>query len=147
MKLATRVPARGKPSPLSIATQAPVRKAVDRVELHLPMPPSANRLWRPVPGGMACTSTYNAWKFHAGIELVRQRPGRIPGRYTMRLLLGKLGARADVDNRVKPVSDLLEAHGVVANDRLAQDVSVWRNSAPGEGVVVIVESLPDCEAR
>lgn len=123
---------------------APARRVVDRVELALPFPPSVNDLWSPNGrGGLRHSPRYRTWITAAGNELLAQRPGRIDGSYCLALTLSRRRP-VDLDNSIKAVSDLLEAQGVVANDRLCEHLVVgWDASLAGCRVVVI----PFSEAR
>jgi len=48
---------------------------------------------------------------------------------------------SDVDNRIKPVLDLLQFVGVVSNDRLCESVEAkWADDLPAECVVIIQQA-------
>jgi len=104
------------------------------VSLDLPRPPSVNKLFRNVPGkGRVKTGHYKAWIEQAGWEIRRQRPGKIDGAYKLLVLIGP--TRADIDNLSKGLSDLLQAHGVVENDRLADSLHMERcNDLPPQTI-------------
>ena len=105
------------------------RLVVSEVMLRLPPPISTNASWRAfVRGGKATTiksADYRKWIADAGAMLEAQRPGRVEGKYEMRVAL-PVKSRLDLDNACKAVSDLLQLHQVVANDRLMQRLEVWR---------------------
>lgn len=144
---------RRKKTPLqaSLAAVAPMRAPVARVVLTLPTPPSVNALWRTAPltlrstwGGMICSRRYQQWKTAAGMELVIQRPGRIEGRYRLEVNV-PLSCKGDLDNYAKAVSDLLQQHGIIENDRLAQRVLIdWTES--DKFTVEVVAVAPTREA-
>jgi Holliday junction resolvase RusA-like endonuclease len=131
----------GKPSPVSIAAQAPVRPVVDCVVLKLPTPPSVNRLHMVAHGRVIRTPEYRAWISEAGWAIVRAkpRPGRIDGRFAATLQLCAAETRIDADNGMKAVLDLLEEFGIVSNDRLADSVHILWGSAGG--AIVTVEAV------
>jgi crossover junction endodeoxyribonuclease RusA len=111
------------------------RRAVQMVAIDLPRPISTNALWRPRPGGMCKTVAYKDWLTEAGLVLNTQRPGRIEGAYTMTIRVSKAW-RGDLDNAAKATSDLLQAHQVIENDRLAQRVVIERADVPGVSICV-----------
>ena len=96
------------------------------IVLTLPMPPSANLLQkhravrsRATGAPMAVrysTSDYRAWQDVAAVSVSEQCPGdRVEWRYELRVTIPE--SRIDPDNRIKPVSDLLQKCGVIANDK------------------------------
>jgi Holliday junction resolvase RusA-like endonuclease len=90
------------------------------IVLHLPIPPSANRIWRTIPGMRKPTLSeeYRAWINTAGWTAKQQLVG-IP------MILGAFSAqveipeksRRDRDNWTKPLFDLCQRIGAVRNDR------------------------------
>lgn len=123
------------------------RREADRIELTLPNAPSSNNLFgNNAGGGRYRTQEYDDWIEEAGWRLLEQRPGRISGPYEIELKVPRPSGnrRADLDNRgVKAISDLLVRHRVVADDSLAERLTVsWL--PPGSGAVVI---LTRAEAR
>jgi Holliday junction resolvase RusA-like endonuclease len=94
------------------------------VTLNLPLPPSANALWKP-GGGRAFkkSAEYEKWLVAAGWHCVIARArGRIPYRYHLLLTLPE--QRADIDNRVKALGDLLQTQGITTNDRHMRSFAV-----------------------
>lgn len=113
------------------------RKEVDCVEIDLPIPPSINRLWVPVNGGMVRSERYRTWWRAAGNELVRARPGRVSGAYALTLLVNRTESKADLNNLEKAVSDLLQEHGVIENDRRGDRIELeWSNAVERCRVIV-----------
>jgi Holliday junction resolvase RusA-like endonuclease len=97
------------------------------VTLTLPMPPSTNTLWKNVAGGgRRRTSGYNAWYEEAGWAVNRQKPGKIRGPYSVSIRV-PAAMRADVDNAIKPIIDLLVKMGVTGDDKEMQAVSIRRD--------------------
>ena len=107
----------------------------------LPVPPSANRIWRVTKTGRTYKAPeYVSWLKTAGweVHLQRSRKEPITGPVSLTITLPK-GTRGDVDNRVKPVGDLLEACGIVANDRQISTSTITRGT--GEHCVVELKEL------
>jgi len=84
----------------------------------LPVPPSANRMWRHARGRTYRSPEYEAWRESAGLLLNAQRKGfSITGPARMVLRIGKIHGARDGDNCLKPTADLCELVGIVENDR------------------------------
>lgn len=115
------------------------RPVVGTVTLSLPFPPSVNNLWRRGRTGMYRSPSYMTWLNAAGTMLNAQKPGKIAGHYVIAIELErKDNRRRDCDNLVKAVSDLLEQHGVIENDSLADSLTVaWSPRVSGCRVVLI----------
>jgi crossover junction endodeoxyribonuclease RusA len=103
------------------------------ISLSLPYPPTTNNLYRNTGGrGRVKTEHYKAWLNEAGWLVKAQRPAPLPGRYRLSLVATAPDARRrDVDNLLKPVSDLLKACGVIEEDSLAKSVfAEWSDEPP-----------------
>jgi crossover junction endodeoxyribonuclease RusA len=109
------------------------------VTLTLPYPPSANRLWVRARKGMRRSDEYVKWLTEAGWTVKSQKPGRVDGAYKLSIHAVRPDRRArDVDNLIKPTSDLLQHIGVIRDDSDAEMVSArWVTS--GQPFTVIVE--------
>jgi Holliday junction resolvase RusA-like endonuclease len=99
------------------------------ITLSLPFPPSVNALYRNVPGrGRVKTERYKTWLRAAGNEvLATPLDRRVPimGRFTLIVLAGRPDKRLrDLDNLLKATGDLLQAHGLIENDCLAESIYV-----------------------
>ena len=109
------------------------------IELHIPvLPPSANRMngyWR---GRVCRTPAYERWLAAAGAIVNSQKPAGIVGAYKLSIQAVRQNKKADIDNIIKPTSDLLQMCGVVANDCHCEFVSA-RWVTQGEGMTVRVE--------
>lgn len=115
------------------------RPEVESLSIDLPFPPSMNRLWRSTKSGKHYRSPrYQTWFQAAGIEINRQRPGKVSGAFSVLLQLGRPDRRKrDLDNLMKPVLDLLQHYGVIDDDGLAQHVSIhWSDTIKGAHVVL-----------
>lgn len=96
----------------------------------LSLPPSLNNAYVNVPGvGRVLSKEYRAWRKGAGWEIAAQRPGSVAGPYTLHIVLPKLPPNSDPDNRVKGVSDILQEHGVVTNDKHCRKITVERDDS------------------
>jgi len=107
--------------------------------LVLTLPPSTNNLFINIPGkGRIKSKGYKSWIKSAGWELVLQHPRSVAGAYRLHIIVPH-NAQPDIDNLIKPISDLLQTHGVIENDRLAKRVTIERAGA-ATGALVTVES-------
>lgn len=107
------------------------RKVVDRVVLRLPVPPSSNDVWALRKGGkgLRLSPAYTRWLTSAGWLLAQQRPGRIGTGYVLTIWMPS-SSRMDLDNAVAAVSDLLQDHRVVSNDREAEETHLhWHGTS------------------
>lgn len=93
--------------------------------LTMPVPPSVNSAWRNVPGkGRVRTGAYKVWATAAGWALKAQRiVGGFDGPVSVAIECRRDRSTSDIDNRIKPVLDLLTTHGVLTDDRLVVRVS------------------------
>lgn len=85
--------------------------------IHMPRPPSLNKLWITVPGKKRVRSpAYIQWATHAGWEVKRQIVGMkaIACRFNMEIHVPI--SRRDTGNWEKAIGDLLQTVGVVTND-------------------------------
>lgn len=111
------------------------------IALTLPMPPSVNELFWNKPGrGRVKTRIYDDWLGHAGWTLRSQKPGRIAGRVIVVMSVERSNANADVDNRIKPILDLLVGQHVIDDDRFVVGLCIaW---APASSKLARVMILP-----
>lgn len=86
--------------------------------LHLPVPPSANRMWRKLPNRKRpiISPEYQQWLTEAGWEARRQLVGvpTIAGRFRAEIHVPH--SRRDLDNWAKPLFDLAQRAGAIRND-------------------------------
>lgn len=107
------------------------------VYLTLPAPPSANALFRNVPGkGRVRTAMYDTWLATAGWKLREQRPEHVPGVVLIVIGIERTSAMADVDNRLKASLDLLVKHRVIEDDRHVAGIAIAWNP-PRDGLMRI----------
>lgn len=100
-------------------TQPP--RTLARACLLLPLPPSVNELahtstGRPLGNKSPCVLR---WRKAADIDLWQQKPlPRFEGPYHLRISWAQAEYQDwDIDNRIKVLSDYLEHHGIIRNDR------------------------------
>ena len=120
-------------------TTSKPRPATNCVELYLPIPPSANDLWRYGRGRVFKSDEYKNWIEDALIQINAQNPGSILGPYRLTLLFRRDATRMDSDNVIKATNDALQRAGCVLNDRDCEGGS-WRRVTSGwDGLYVRVE--------
>lgn len=111
------------------------------VELSLPYPPSGNALWRSNRGRVHKSERYTRWLKDAGYIALEQRPGGIVGPYKISIQATRPDKRRrDLDNLLKPISDLLVSVGVIEDDSRCEMISA-RWVTIGEGVSVRIERV------
>lgn len=105
-------------------------------EYALPIPPSVNALWRVSGRRMHRSKKYTGWIDECLLMLELEQRPQIAGPFICEITVGrprrKDGSistrKADIDNRVKPVLDLLQHAGIVVDDANAWQVMVmWSN--------------------
>ena len=108
--------------------------------LDLPMPPSANRLWRLGKKGPYSDKQYVAWQeeCHALFLQFRWHKKPIRGPYQLWITCDRSKRRGDLDNRCKAVVDLLHRMGVTDDDSKLERIVAEFGDAP-VGCRVLVE--------
>ena len=91
------------------------------------LPPSANVIWRQGKRGTYRNPKYVAWLNTEGLLLKSQLRGqkKFDGPVSVNLALRRPRANSDLDNRLKPISDLLQSIGAVANDKLVHHWNLY----------------------
>ena len=113
----------------------------DLVTLTLPLPPSVNHAWQNVPGkGRVRSPEYRRWHKLAFDELCLQKPGKIVGEFCAVINCGKINRRADIDNRIKPLLDLIKGTVIEDDSKCARVSAGWVSDVPAERVVMIIRS-------
>lgn len=107
------------------------------IVIAIPTPPTVNSAFANVPGkGRIRSRKYREWAKEAGWAVRAQRAGRISGKVSVDIGVGRI-ANADVDNRIKPTLDLLCDMGVIEDDRHVERVMAeWRDDITGAVVTV-----------
>lgn len=106
-------------------------------EAIIRLPPSVNQCWYNVPKrGRKNTPVYEAWATAAGWEMKIARPVKVSGPYFLEILVHP-GMPGDIDNRIKPISDLLVKLDLVDDDKHAQSVTIRRSdlASPEKAIV------------
>lgn len=106
------------------------------VIISLPMPPSTNNLFATYNGRRIITRGYKAWKLAAGASLSRYAPEPLERPYGVHIRLN-MDHRGDVDNRAKPVLDLLVSHKVISGDNFVNTLRIDRDRTVSECEVEI----------
>lgn len=91
------------------------------LNIWLPVPPSLNAAYANGRGkgarGRFSTAALRDWKSEAGVALARQNWSPVPGKVIVVMNTERRSKVADIDNRTKPVLDLLVKQGVIEDDR------------------------------
>lgn len=106
------------------------------IEIQLPYPPSANRLWRRSGTHIHKSAQYTKWLREAGWQAISQKPGGIKGPYALQIQAVRPDKRKrDLGNLLKGIEDLLVSIGVIEDDSHADLISM-RWVTTGEGITV-----------
>ena len=105
------------------------------IELTLPYPPSVNRTLRAVGGRVILSKRYRDWILEAGRAVAAQVQGE-PLIQHYRLWIEAIAPdrrRRDLDNLLKPTSDLLKRAGVIEDDAFARAIIIhWSRNPPAK---------------
>ncbi len=108
------------------------------------LPPSVNHIYRHTRKGTFKTAAYNTWANAVGYEINRQMAGQPKWNEPVfvRLAMKRPRTNTDIDNRLKGFGDLLQAHGVVTNDKLIHGWNAfWHDGLP-TGVAAYITIVP-----
>jgi Holliday junction resolvase RusA-like endonuclease len=104
-----------------------------RVTLSM-LPPSVNHAFiRRQTGQVIRTDAYRTWCNGEGYQLNRQlaEQHRFDGPVFITMAMRRPRSNADLDNRLKPIGDLLQKSGAISNDKLIMGWNVyWSNTLP-----------------
>ena len=108
------------------------------ISVHIPYPPTTNNLFFNKAGrGRIKTERYRTWLRAAGNELLVQRPPKLAGKVAVSISLGRPDRRKrDLSNCIKPIEDLLVAHGLIEDDSLVESLFIRWAVATGAHVLV-----------
>lgn len=113
------------------------RADAEVVVIDLPLPISTNELRTVSRGQFLSSDRYRTWARDAGNMLEAQRPRCVRGAYAITLLVNPRRTKIDLDNSIKGVSDLLQKHRVIENDRKASRIVLeWSEAVEGSRVTV-----------
>jgi len=104
------------------------------VSFTLPTPPSTNALFKNVTGkGRVRTEEYNNFLAFGLVEIRRQRVRQVKGYVVQVIGVERMSGRADIDNRLKALLDVMVKAGVIEDDRFVTAIAVsWLPFARGE---------------
>ena len=120
-------------------------EAVPRGILRLTAPPpSLNNAFVNGKKGRFKSSAYKGWQGFAQTELRRQAGWHVPGKVTIRILYSRADTKADLDNLIKPVLDLLVAAGRISDDRNV--VKIEAEFTAGLGVSIDIRAAAQARA-
>lgn len=93
------------------------------MKIYLPVPPSANMLFRTTDGKRFKTAKYRSW-IHAGCEYIQAQNIICPmlTEVHVELYVPRLRSNSDIDNRIKPVLDLLVKTDIIQDDSLVKSI-------------------------
>ena len=99
--------------------------------LTIPLPPSVNSYHRSVTtragfSKVLISKEGRAWKKKAMQIVAMQRPPKLDGDVAISLTVYFKDRRRDLDNVAKPSLDLLQASGIIENDRQVVDLHMVR---------------------
>lgn len=110
------------------------------IQLYIPYPPSANHLWVRAKKGMRKSDEYARWLTDAGWLIKSQKPGTIQGPYKISVWATRPDRRRrDLDNLLKPVSDLLQSIGVIEDDSDCEMITARWVTLGGDGLQVLID--------
>ena len=84
--------------------------------IQISKPISLNNVYGNSKSGRRKTKEYRAWMFQTSVEIRSQSVRRVEGNYQLELHVGNKCSRADIDNLIKPISDLLVKLGITEDD-------------------------------
>lgn len=118
----------------------------DRPDLviYLPVPPSANRMFRRSltrTGRRDLTPEYKAWRDAAGWEVRRQMVGAPIIACRFNVVIEVPISRKDTDNHAKPLLDICQNCGAISNDGNQHSLTV--TPADRSDVMVAFYRLPE----
>lgn len=110
------------------------------IMLQLPYPPSANRLWVRARKGMRKSDAYSAWLTEAGYIAKSQHQKPLSGPYKLSIHAKRPDKRRrDIDNLIKPLNDLLQSIGLIADDTDCEMVCARWITSGLEKITILVQ--------
>jgi Holliday junction resolvase RusA-like endonuclease len=112
--------------------------------IRIPSPPSANKMYRNVPGvGTIKSKAYRQWQIDVG-WLIKQKPVTSFGQMLVEVKIWVPRFRKrDADNFLKPIGDALQLYGIVKNDSQIERWIVERHDDKD----ALVEVMPFSESH
>ncbi len=113
-------------------------------EYHLPIPPSVNALWRVSGRRMHRSRKYTDWLQECMLVLELEPRPEIDGPFIAEITVGRprrkdgsvSSRKTDIDNRIKPVLDLMQHAKIITDDSNAWQVMVMWST-----------DIEDCQVR
>ena len=105
------------------------------IKLTLPYPPSVNRTLRAVNGRVILSKRYRDWILEAGRAVAGQVQGEPQLKHYRLWIIATAPDRRirDLDNLIKPTSDLLKRAGVIKDDAFARRIIIdWSSQPPAK---------------
>lgn len=99
--------------------------------VRLPVPPSTNNLYINLKHGRMVSPAYKAWRLEAGLKLNLRKSdtfGTLP--VQVGLMVPRKPKSRDIDNFAKAPIDLLVAHGIIADDKHIERLTISRHDDP-----------------
>lgn len=101
-------------------------------------PPSTNNLFITARGRRIKSPEYRSWITAAGWQFKQCKPSPIKGRVAVSITVPR-NNRRDLDNFLKPLLDLIVAHGIIKNDNLVEQILIrWHGAADSRAVISLV---------
>lgn len=102
---------------------------IDTRRYTIDPPPSANKLWKIRNGRIVKTEEYRRWRGAAAWQVKLNHAGEpLDGPASVTMSMRRPRKNADIDNRIKPVLDALEAGGAIVNDKQVTCIcAAWGN--------------------
>lgn len=111
-----------------------------RTVISLPVvPPSANVMWRHGRGKTYRAPKYKNWLNTMGLIAKSQMRGQPTWAAPVKvsILMRRPRKNSDLDNRIKPLLDLLQSAGVIANDKLVVGINAdWSDQIEAVEIVI-----------
>lgn len=106
------------------------------------LPPSVNHAYARTRNGVRKSDAYMAWSNGEGYRLNRMMAGqhRFTGLVYVTMAMRRPVSNADLDNRIKPTGDILQAIGAIDNDRNIMGWNVWwtNDLPPGTAAEIVI---------
>ena len=110
------------------------------MKIYIPVPPSANVIWKVGKNRIYRSKEYKAWLAAAYVAARESRGQSMPWPYTQAEPLfprghsvkvgieASVSRRRDIDNLVKPIMDFLQYAGLIDDDRWVDMIQIGRVS-------------------
>lgn len=103
-------------------------------------PISLNNIYKNRRGGRVKTAEYTSWLILALQELKQQKQPRIECSYSLYIRVGRGQSKADIDNLVKPIADVLVRLEATPDDRRMTGVNIAYEDRTNTLIKILVEA-------